>query len=56
MFRALSRQMLLFVLAGVAQVALDWAVFVALTHAGLAVAIGNIIGRTCGAMPGSSRS
>jgi putative flippase GtrA len=52
MFRALSRQMLLFVLAGVAQVALDWAVFVALTHAGLVVAIGNIIGRTCGACLG----
>ena len=52
MFRALSRQVLLFLLVGAAQVALDWAVFVALTHAGVAVAIGNVIGRVCGACLG----
>jgi|SRR6478609_9122253 len=52
MFRALSRQVLLFLLVGAAQVALDWAVFVALTHAGMAVAIGNVIGRVCGACLG----
>ena len=52
MFRALSRQLLLFLLVGAAQVALDWAVFVALTHAGLAVAIGNVVGRVCGACLG----
>jgi len=52
MLLALSRQLLLFLLVGAAQVALDWAVFVALTHAGVAVAVGNVIGRICGACLG----
>jgi len=52
MFRALSRQMLLFLLAGAAQLALDWAVFVALTHFGAAVVAGNLAGRVCGASLG----
>jgi putative flippase GtrA len=52
MLLALSRQVLLFVLVGAAQVALDWAVFVALTHAGAAVVVGNVLGRVSGACLG----
>jgi putative flippase GtrA len=52
MFRALSRQVLLFLLVGAAQVLLDWTVFVLLTHAGLAVAAGNVLGRASGACLG----
>lgn len=44
--------MLLFVLVGGAQVALDWAVFVGLTSAGLALSAANLLGRACGACLG----
>ena len=46
------RQLLLFVLVGGAQVALDWAVFVGLTSAGLALTAANLIGRAGGACLG----
>ena len=49
---ALTRQLLLFLLAGGAQVLLDWAVFVALTYAGLTLVAGNLAGRLCGAFLG----
>ncbi len=49
---ALSRQLLLFLLAGIAQVLLDWAVFVLLTGLGLPVVASNLIGRTSGACLG----
>jgi putative flippase GtrA len=52
MFRVLSRQLLLFLVVGAAQVLLDWATFVLLTHFGVAVAVGNFIGRVCGACLG----
>jgi putative flippase GtrA len=52
MFRALSRQVLLFVVVGAAQVLLDWAVFVLLTRAGLAVVAGTLLGRASGACLG----
>lgn len=52
MFRLLARQLLFFGLIGAAQVLLDWTVFVALSHAGLAVAPANIVGRVSGACLG----
>jgi putative flippase GtrA len=52
MLLALSRQVLIFVVVGAAQVLLDWTVFVLLTHAGLDVAVGNVVGRVCGACLG----
>jgi putative flippase GtrA len=52
MFRLLARQLLLFGLVGAAQVLLDWMVFVALTHAGMVLALGNFFGRLCGACLG----
>ena len=52
MFRLLARQLLVFGLVGAAQVLLDWTVFVALTHAGMLLALGNFIGRLCGACLG----
>ena len=52
MFRLLARQLLVFGLVGVAQLLLDWGVFVALTHVGLAVVPANVIGRISGACLG----
>ena len=52
MFRLLARQLIVFALVGAAQVLLDWSVFVALTHAGAAVAPANILGRISGACLG----
>ena len=52
MFRPLARQLIVFGLVGATQVLLDWTVFVALTHAGVAVAPGNVIGRISGACLG----
>ncbi len=52
MFRLLARQLLVFGLVGAAQVLLDWMVFVALTHAGMLLALGNVLGRLCGACLG----
>lgn len=52
MSHALARQLPLFLLVGGAQVLLDWAVFVALTHVGLSLALGNLAGRLCGACLG----
>ncbi len=52
MFRLLARQLLIFGLVGAAQVLLDWMVFVALTHAGVYLSLGNFIGRLCGACLG----
>jgi putative flippase GtrA len=51
-FIALSRQMLMYLLAGLAQLALDWALFVVLSHAGVALALANFAGRVCGAALG----
>lgn len=44
--------MLLFLLAGLAQLLLDWALFVALSHAGLALVAANLAGRVAGAVLG----
>ena len=52
MIRILSRQLLIFLLVGFAQLALDSALFVALTATGLPVALGNIAGRLAGASLG----
>lgn len=52
MFRLLARQLLMFGLVGAAQVLLDWAVFVALTNAGVDVPVANVVGRVCGACLG----
>jgi len=52
MFRLLARQLVAFALVGAAQVLLDWSVFVALTHAGIAVAPANVVGRVSGACLG----
>ena len=52
MLLALSRQLLLFLVVGIAQVMLDWTVFVLLTRAGLLVAVANVIGRVSGACLG----
>ena len=52
MFGPLARQLLVFGLVGAAQVLLDWAVFVGLTHAGMILALANFIGRLCGACLG----
>ena len=52
MFRLLARQVLVFGLVGAAQVLLDWMVFVALTHAGMILPLGNFLGRLCGASLG----
>jgi len=41
-----------FVLVGLAQLALDWLVFVATTAGGMPVAPGNLAGRVCGALLG----
>lgn len=49
---ALSQQILLFLLAGIAQVALDSAVFIAGTALGLPVIAGNVAGRVSGACLG----
>ena len=49
---SLLRQGRLFVLAGAAQLLLDWTVFVALTAAGAAAAPGNVCGRIAGALLG----
>lgn len=52
MFRVLARQLLVFGLVGAAQVLLDWMVFVALTHAGMMLVLGNFLGRLSGACLG----
>lgn len=52
MIFALSRQLLLFLLAGLAQLLVDWALFVALSHAGLALVAANLAGRVAGAALG----
>ncbi|MBP8081168.1 MAG: GtrA family protein [Arenimonas sp.] len=52
MSRTLSRQFLLFLLIGGAQVVVDWAMFVALTYAGLPLVAGNLAGRATGACLG----
>jgi putative flippase GtrA len=52
MFPALPRQLLLFLLAGLAQLLLDWALFVGLTRAGLPLVPANVAGRVCGACLG----
>lgn len=49
---SLLRQGRLFALAGVAQLLLDWTVFVVLTAAGVAAAPGNVCGRVAGALLG----
>jgi putative flippase GtrA len=49
---ALPRQLLLFLLIGGLQVLVDWAVFVALTYAGLPLVAGNLVGRVSGACLG----
>jgi putative flippase GtrA len=51
MSRTLSRQFVLFLLIG-AQVVVDWAMFVALTYAGLPLTAGNVAGRATGACLG----
>ena len=50
--RALTRQLPLFLLAGAAQVLLDWAVFVGLGAAGFPLAPSNVAGRVVGACLG----
>jgi putative flippase GtrA len=50
--RALGRQLPLFLLAGAAQVLLDWAVFVGLSAAGFPLAPSNLAGRIVGACLG----
>lgn len=52
MSRTLSRQFLLFLLMGGVQVVVDWAMFVALTYAGLPLVAGNLAGRATGAALG----
>ncbi len=52
MIRQLSRQLLLFLFVGLAQVALDSAAFILLTALGVPVAAGNIAGRIAGASLG----
>ena len=49
---SLLRQGRLFLLAGAAQLLLDWAVFVALTALGMTAAPANICGRIAGALLG----
>lgn len=49
---SLLRQGGQFVLVGLLQLLLDWAVFVAATALGMPVAPGNLLGRVCGAMLG----
>jgi putative flippase GtrA len=49
---SLLRQGRLFLLAGAAQLLLDWAVFVALTALGMRAAPANICGRIAGALLG----
>ena len=48
----LTRQIVLFLIVGAAQVLLDWAVFVGLTAAGLPLVAGNLAGRLSGASIG----
>lgn len=48
----LSRQFLLFLLIGGAQVIVDWLLFVGLTYAGLSLVFGNLAGRAGGACLG----
>lgn len=48
----LSRQLVLFLLIGGAQVALDTAIFIAATALGLPVSLGNVLGRIGGASVG----
>lgn len=50
----LVRELVLFGLSGVVQIAADWLVFVALTTAGLSVASANVAGRIVGAVIGYS--
>lgn len=52
MSRTLSRQFLLFLLIGGAQLVVDWAMFVTLTYAGLPLVTGNLAGRATGACLG----
>ncbi len=49
---SLPRQGILFLLVGGTQLLLDWAVFVGLTWAGLAVIPSNIVARACAAGSG----
>ncbi len=49
---SLPRQGILFLLVGGTQLLLDWALFVALTWAGLAVVPSNIMARACAAGSG----
>ena len=51
-FSGLSRQALLFLAIGLAQLALDTALYVGLTAAGATVVIGNVAGRVAGACLG----
>jgi putative flippase GtrA len=46
------RQGASFVLVGLLQLLLDWAIFVALTSLGLSAPAGNVLGRVCGALLG----
>lgn len=48
----LPRQVVLFVLIGLTQLALDSALYIGLTAAGLTVAVGNVAGRVAGACLG----
>jgi putative flippase GtrA len=49
---AMFRQGGSFIAVGVAQLLLDWLVFVVLTAVGVAAAPGNLVGRACGALLG----
>ncbi|HEY0333449.1 MAG TPA: GtrA family protein [Stenotrophomonas sp.] len=49
---SLMRQGGHYLLVGLLQLLLDWAVFVALTALGMPIAPGNLIGRVCGALLG----
>jgi putative flippase GtrA len=49
---AMFRQGGSFIAVGVAQLLLDWLVFVVLTAVGVAAAPGNLAGRACGALLG----
>ena len=49
---ALSRQLVLYVAVGLAQLVLDTGVFVASTAAGVPVSVGNLAGRVAGACLG----
>lgn len=49
---SLKRHLGGYVVVGLIQLAVDWAVTVALSHAGLRIGLANIIGRLCGAWLG----